>query len=200
MSHFIESISFINGVFKNIEIHNKRINKTHKNYFNLSKDIFLEKEILIPKGLEKNTLYKCRIVYAENIEEISFIPYHPKKIDSICLVYENQINYDYKFKDRTLIENHLQQSNCDEIILVKNEFITDSSYSNLIFFDGKQWITPKNCLLNGVQRQFLLQNNKIIEKEITVNDLQYFSHFKLINALLTIENSAAISTSIIKKD
>ena len=197
MSLFIESIAYTNDSFLNIEFHNERVNKTRKEFFGITQPFFLEKEIQIPKDLQKDTWYKCRIIYAQNILEVKFELYQPKKIESVELVFDNQMDYSFKFKNRTPFENYLKQSPCDEIIIVKNGFITDSSYSNLIFFDGKNWITPKTYLLNGTQRQYLLEKKIITEKEIQVSDLPNFSHFKLINAMLTIEKSPTLVISII---
>jgi 4-amino-4-deoxychorismate lyase len=66
---------------------------------------------------------------------------------------------------------------------VKNNHITDTSYSNLLFLKGKDWFTPSTFLLNGVQRQHLLKKKKIKETEITLQSLSEYSHFQLINAM-----------------
>jgi 4-amino-4-deoxychorismate lyase len=71
---------------------------------------------------------------------------------------------------------------------VKNNHITDTSYSNLIFKKGKDWFTPKSFLLNGVQRQHLLKTKKIKEAEITLQNIHDFSHFQLINAMNNLDD------------
>ncbi len=75
------------------------------------------------------------------------------------------------------------KSKAEEIIIVKNNHITDTSFSNLLFLKGKDWFTPNTYLLNGVQRQHLLKNKKIKEAEITLQNIKQFSHFQIINAL-----------------
>ena len=75
------------------------------------------------------------------------------------------------------------KSKADEIIIVKNNHLTDTSYSNVLFKKGKEWFTPKTYLLNGVQRQNLLKNKKIKEAEITLQNLKEYSHFQIINAM-----------------
>ena len=87
--------------------------------------------------------------------------------------------------------------NEDEIIIVQNGQITDTSYSNLVFFDGEKWITPTTYLLNGTMRQSLLQTKQIIEKPIQVEDLNRFESFKLINAMMDLEESPELPISII---
>ena len=76
-----------------------------------------------------------------------------------------------------------QKSKADEIIIVKNNHLTDTSYSNVLFKKRKEWFTPKTYLLNGVQRQNLLKNKKIKEAEITLQNLKEYSHFQIINAM-----------------
>ena len=71
----------------------------------------------------------------------------------------------------------------EEIIVVKNNHITDTSYTNILFLKGKEWFTPTTYLLNGVMRQHLLHEKKIKETEITLQNIKEFSHFQLINAM-----------------
>ena len=80
-------------------------------------------------------------------------------------------------------DNNTRDSNFD-ILIVKNGLITDTSYSNIILYDGKEWVTPESFLLNGVKRQHLL--NKCIIKEMKVRtvDLKNFKKISLINAML----------------
>ena len=75
------------------------------------------------------------------------------------------------------------KSKAEEIIIVKNNHITDTSFSNLLFLKGKDWFTPATYLLNGVQRQHLLKKKKIKEAEITLQNIREFSHFQLINSM-----------------
>ena len=65
--------------------------------------------------------------------------------------------------------------------------MTDASYSNIILFDGKNWITPETYLLNGVKRQFLLHQKVIKEAKVTIDNLHNFSKIALINAMRDFE-------------
>ena len=60
-----------------------------------------------------------------------------------------------------LNELFAKKGSCDDVIIVRNGLITDSSYANLIFFDGREWITPKVPLLEGTCRARLLASGKI---------------------------------------
>ena len=72
---------------------------------------------------------------------------------------------------------------CDDILIIKNGLITDISFANICFYNGKNWYTPSTPLLKGTCREKLLKQNSIIEKEIGISDLDYFSHFTIINAM-----------------
>lgn len=74
----------------------------------------------------------------------------------------------------------------EELIIVKNGIITDTSYANLVFYNGKEWHTPSRPLLQGTKRQKLIDEGKIKEREIRVHDLKKFTKCSLINAMLDI--------------
>lgn len=94
----------------------------------------------------------------------------------------NSYDYSFKFEDRKEFERMKTKAKTEEIIVVNNNHITDTSYTNILFCKGKEWFTPTTYLLNGVMRQHLLHEKKIKETEITLQNIKEFSHFQLINA------------------
>ena len=87
-----------------------------------------------------------------------------------------------------------------DILIVKKEFITDTSFSNIIFFDGDNWITPSTPLLEGTKRKELLEKNIISEQEIKFSDLKNFKKAILINAMLDFDEIAEIEIKNIFQD
>ena len=71
-----------------------------------------------------------------------------------------------------------------DILIVKKGLITDTSYSNIILYDGKEWVTPESYLLNGVKRQYLLNGCMIKEIKVRPADLKNYQRVSLINAML----------------
>ena len=61
--------------------------------------------------------------------------------------------------------------------------MTDSYYANLAFNKNGLWYTPKSPLLLGTQRAKLIEQGKLIEMHITVNDVRSFEYFKIFNAM-----------------
>jgi 4-amino-4-deoxychorismate lyase len=126
------------------------------------------------------------------------IPYAMSEIASFELVENNSYDYSFKFENRKELEKMKILSKSAEIIIVKNNHITDSSYSNLLFKKGKDWFTPKTYLLNGIQRQSLLKAKKIKEADITLQNLSEYSHFQLINALNEVDDAYSYPVDRIK--
>lgn len=196
MSQFIESICIMNGKARNLEFHQKRMNRSRYKILGLDDEINLAKLILSNK-IPTDGKYKCRIVYDEKIESLEFIPYKIKSVNSVKLIENNQIEYPYKFLDRSAFELIKDSVTEDEILIIKKGQITDTSYSNIVFFDGENWITPTSNLLNGTMRQALLKQGKVVEEEVNPKDLNRFISFKLINAMMDLEESPELDISII---
>jgi 4-amino-4-deoxychorismate lyase len=183
MCLLFETIRIYNGHPMYLEWHEARMNLSRRELWNLHKPLFLIEIIKVPDGL-KTGLVKCKISYDQQMESIAFKNYIKRPVNSLKLLECNDIDYHVKKSDRSILNDLFsRKGTCDEIIIIKNGFITDTSVSNLIFFDGKHWFTPKMPLLNGTCRQRLLNEGKISEMEIRVEDLSHFSGLKLINAM-----------------
>lgn len=182
MFQFIESIKMEDQKIFLLEYHQKRVNETFRQ-FGKETSIDLEK---IFKNLQhdEDGLYKLRIIYdLDRKYTTQLIPYAIPEIDDFQLVENNTIDYSFKYENRKEFSLMKEKARTEEIIIVKNNRVTDTSFSNLLFLKGKEWFTPDTYLLNGVQRQHLLKNKKIKETEITLQNLKEFTHFQIINAL-----------------
>ena len=182
MSRFIESIKIEDQKSFLLDLHQKRVNQTFA-HFGKEGSIDLAK---IFKNLEhdEDGLYKLRIVYdLDKKFTTQLIPYAIPEIENFQLVENNSYDYSFKFEDRKEFERMKTKAKTEEIIVVKNNHITDTSYTNILFLKGKEWFTPTTYLLNGVMRQHLLHEKKIKETEITLQNIKEFSHFQLINAM-----------------
>ncbi|WDT68507.1 aminotransferase class IV [Cloacibacterium sp. TD35] len=182
MSRFIESIKIEDQKAFLLDLHQKRVNQTFA-HFGKEGSIDLAK---IFKNLEhdEDGLYKLRIVYdLDKKFTTQLIPYAIPEIENFQLVENNSYDYSFKFEDRKEFERMKTKAKTEEIIVVKNNHITDTSYTNILFLKGKEWFTPTTYLLNGVMRQHLLHEKKIKETEITLQNIKEFSHFQLINAM-----------------
>ena len=182
MSQFIESIKIEDQEIFLLELHQKRVNTTFSHFGKVgSIDIA---KIFKDLQHDEDGLYKLKITYDLNKNyRTQLIPYAISEIDDFQLVENNGYDYSFKFEDRKEFERMINKAKASEIIIVKNNHITDTSFSNLLFLKGKEWFTPTTYLLNGVQRTHLLKNKKIKEAEITLQNITEYSHFQLINAM-----------------
>jgi 4-amino-4-deoxychorismate lyase len=182
MSRFIESIRFEKGSYQLLEFHQERINATYRKFFPLTIPFHLAAHL--PK-LDFEKTYKVSVVYSNDSIDIEFAEYLKRKVTSLRIIEEDKVDYSFKFEARTKIEQlYVKRHNADDIIIIKKGLVTDSSYANLVFWDGNLWYTPKSHLLNGVKRQYYLRTGLISEKEITLKTLFDYKKVSLINSML----------------
>ena len=140
--------------------------------------------ILKEQELPVEGIYKIRFVYSNHNYMIEILPYQITPIESISCVSADDVEYSYKYAHREALLQLKKEAKTDEVIFVKNGLVTDSSYANLVFFDGTEWVTPTTFLLNGTCRQRLLSERKIKERIIHATDIPSFTHIGLINAMI----------------
>lgn len=183
MSQFIESIKILNGEIFRLTLHQERLDMVccellHNRKINLT-------EIIENQSIPTKGLFKLRILFDQHTHDVEIIPYQLPKITSLKLTETDLPSVFYKSSDREKIRLAFdQKKDCDDVLFLKNNLITDSSYCNVALFDGENWITPQNPLILGTQRKFLLQHNQIKEKDISVNHLSVFQTICLFNALI----------------
>lgn len=183
MSQFIESIRCYNGHLCLLEKHQKRIDQTFTQWGSGRNSLCLER-ILGDVELPQRGEYKIRVIYdMDGNFAIEFYLYKRTMIQDFELVDGSYINYAFKYYDRYFFEKLKSEAEAEEIIILRNNKLTDSSFSNMIFNKKGLWFTPKTYLLNGVQRQCLLESRQVQELEIGVDNLFQFSEFKMINAM-----------------
>jgi 4-amino-4-deoxychorismate lyase len=183
MSRFLESISIIDGQIQRLPWHQHRVDHS-LNAFYKGATLDLYAAIGERARLQKGTV-KCRVLYDFDSCEIQFLEYSPRNIKTLKLVENNEIEYAFKFADRSAINAAFgQRDSHDDILIVKNGKITDSSISNIAFRRDEKWFTPREPLLKGTMRQYLLERGALTEADITARDLLSFHGYKLINALL----------------
>jgi 4-amino-4-deoxychorismate lyase len=176
---FLETIRVEEGRVYNLKWHNLRLNSTRGDFFKNISPLDLREFI---KNPPKSGLYRCRVIYSKDIENIEYIPYTPKIFKSFKIV-DSDINYSYKYLDRRELDG-LRVDGVDEVIVEKGGYLRDTTIANIAFFDGKDWITPKNPLLNGTMRAKLIYEKRLILRDIQSEDLKHFLGFALMNAMI----------------
>ena len=128
--------------------------------------------------------FRCRFEYGENGYHSQTLEYTMPSVNTLKIVDGGSIDYKLKFTDRATLEKLFDlRQGCDDILIVKEGCVTDTSVANLILHDGKKWYTPDTPLLAGTARARWIHNGILTECRIRVKDLENFSSFSLINAL-----------------
>lgn len=175
------------------------MNESRKVLFGCDDEIDLSELLQAWTPNNQKGLQKCRIKYANEIIEIGFFPYTFPKINSLKILVDNDIDYSFKYDDRSALNLlYKQRETCDDILIIKNGLITDTSYANILFYNGKDWLTPEKPLLKGTQRAKLLSEEKIKTADIRLEDLKYFTNARLINAMIRFEDEVDIPIHKIK--
>lgn len=160
----------------NLSYHKKRIQNT------VGLNISLEEYIYPPS----DKLLKCKVIYDDTgVIDISYDSYVPKKINNFKLVYDDDIIYNKKSINRIELDKLLEyKDDEDEIIIVKNGLLTDTSIANIAIYYENGWITPRLPLLEGTCRARLVDAAKIKEKDITVDMLKSSKKIATLNAMV----------------
>ena len=183
MYRFFESIQLNNGEFKLLALHQERVKRTMLDYFPGKKVIYLY-DVLLRTAFPSVGVYKCRIVYNTEIRGIEYTRYIKRDIRSLKLVVTTIESVPYKKEDRCeLNASFALRGECDEIILVKDGLLTDTSFSNIALFDGLNWYTPRIPLIYGVNRSQLLLDGILLERDISPSELMNFKLISLFNAM-----------------
>lgn len=193
MSPYIETISLQEGVLRNLPYHQARFERTRLRELGLSRHPMLEEIIQVPGGLDRGWL-KCRVLYGEDIERIEYEPHIRRRINSLKLVYSDKIDYTSKKANRSELQKlYAERGSCDDILIVKEDCLSDSFYANTAFWDGTGWFTPDTPLLEGTMRAFLLDQNLLREARIRIEDLVKYSKVRLINAMNDLQEGPEIT-------
>ena len=182
---FTEAIRMEDGKLHNLNYHQKRIDATLRRFWhNEHNDINLQSAL--SHIMPQDDIYKIHIEYnGEGISEITQSEYKIRDIRSLRLVNADNAEYSYKYADRSALMK-LQQSrqDSDEVIIVRNGCLTDTSYSNIALHNKHGWFTPDKPLLPGSMRQSLIDQGLLSAIDIKPEHLHNYDTICLINAMM----------------
>lgn len=174
---YIETIKIKNGALLNLRYHQLRIFRTVGVIFDL--------EVIVPNEFHCGVV-KYRVVYDERgIIERTFSHYTLPIIRTLQMVECSEIDYRFKYEDRSAIEHLIsKKGDCDDVMILKNGTVTDSSFCNIVFEHKGVLSTPKQPLLKGTKRQLLLDSGIIEERDIDMKFVAESEHIYLVNAMI----------------
>lgn len=173
---YFETIKCEDYEVVDLHYHEKRVANTIGLNINLNEYIYPPSE----------DLFRCKLIYnEEGILNIDFFSYKKRDIKTFKIVSCNNIEYNKKYLNRDSITRLFEnKENCDEIIIVKNGLITDTSIANIALYYENRWLTPKKPLLKGTTRQKYLDSKQIQEYDLTLDILYKSEKIALMNAMI----------------
>jgi len=178
---FLETIKAVDGVLFHIEYHQRRYEAVLQSY-----GITQKRELAAILDAPQEGLYRCRVVYdLEGNITCSYHPYSKRNISRLKLLFADELEYSKKYANRDALDAlFAQREACDDVVIVKNGLLCDTTIANIALFDTQQWVTPKTPLLEGTTRERLLESGFLISKDIGVEDLQEYTQIALMNAMI----------------
>lgn len=170
----------------NLDYHQKRVNQTLKHFYGNKSHLDLY-QIIENINLNDN-LSKLRISYDDLNYNYTIEPYKRRNIEKLIPVFDDKIEYRFKYEDRNCFTAHLHNirlkyGDLAEPLYIVDGYVTDTSFSNVAFFDGHKWVTPSTYLLKGTKREELIKSGLLIEKDILFKDINRFEKVSLINSM-----------------
>ncbi|BCX78622.1 hypothetical protein LBC_00840 [Campylobacter sp. 19-13652] len=141
--------------------------------------------LAISQSTHQAALQRAKLIYTVNGELVSceLSPYKPRQIASIRLI-NSDIDYSKKWLDRSEIDALFAlKGRCDEVLVVKDGLISDTSIANVAVLIGGKWLTPKTPLLRGTCRDRLVGQRLIKPANIDVKSLLEARGFAVLNAM-----------------
>ncbi|MEP6646094.1 MAG: aminotransferase class IV family protein [Saprospiraceae bacterium] len=197
MKQFLETICIRDGEPQHLEWHQRRVNATLQNFYPVHHHAWLLESCLdVPPEFQKG-LVRCRIVYDVHVLSIHYFLYIPKIINSLKVVEGSAgMDYRYKYSDRTTIEElYNLRADADDILIIKDGWVTDTSIANIAFHKNGRWYTPVIPLLAGTTWKRLIVTGILIPKPIHQTEIMSFDFFKTINSMNDWDQSLACPVS-----
>lgn len=183
MSPLLETICIRDGKALHLEYHRQRMQHS-------SQILFPGYHPPDPEDLLKNIdthslqgTLRWRIIYGPGKLLNEIMPYTYKSVRTLKLV-ETSIDYSHKFANRDSLDSlYKQRDSADDVLLIKDGRITDTTIANIVFLKDGKLFTPDQPLLMGTAIRRILDEGKVMAMRICPKDIAQSEAFWLVNAL-----------------
>lgn len=172
-----ETIKVSNFEIQNIGYHIKRAKRS------ICEELKFDMQEVI--NVTNNGTFRVKVIYDElgNFIETQIFEYKKREIKTLKLI-NSEINYDKKFLNRKPLDDiFAMREDCDDVLIVKNGLITDTTIANIAIYSKERWITPQKPLLRGTVRERLIEKKFLKEQDIKTDDLLKAEKIALMNAM-----------------
>lgn len=176
----LETICCVDGTARNLSYHQNRLDHSLK-YLGIPHRFDLVSLITPPV----DGLYRCRFVYGDSDYSIDYIPYCPRPIVSLKPVNADHLEYSLKYTDRENLNSLFElRGECDDVLIVRNGYLTDTTIANIALYIDNKWITPQSPLLEGTTRARLLDEGFLSTAPLRLSDVPRASKVAIFNAMI----------------
>ncbi len=176
-----ETIHIQDGKALHLSYHNDRCNRSRKLLFGARGRIDLTEHL---RDLPTKGLYRAKVIYdAKNIHT-TYTLYRPKKIARVRLL-ETALNYSHKYLDRKALNQALTQyPDFDEMLFAREGLLTDTTIANIALRQAGIWYTPARPMLPGTTRARLLDEGRIVLRDMPASTIAAYDGLALMNAMI----------------
>ena len=176
-----ETIHIQDGKALHLSYHNDRCNRSRKLLFGAKDSINLA---VCLQDLPAKGCYRAKVIYdAKNIHT-TYTLYRPKKIAQIQLC-ETDLKYPHKYLDRQALDQALAgYSDGDEILFTRQGLLTDTTIANVALRQAGIWYTPATPMLPGTTRARLLDEGRIVLRDMPASTIAAYDGLALMNAMI----------------
>ncbi|MDD5211002.1 MAG: aminotransferase class IV [Sulfuricurvum sp.] len=175
-----ETIRCEDGIAAHLDYHQKRLTSSLQC---LGSKILFDLQALITPP--KIGVYRCRFVYNADSYRIEYHPYTLRKMTSLRLVIDDAIHYPLKYTHRDGLNSLFEHRDaCDDVLIVKNGILKDTTIANIALLIDGQWFTPQTPLLYGTTRARLINEDFLIPAVLTPNDISNARKIAIMNAMV----------------
>ena len=181
---FFETIALVDGKPRHLDYHNRRYHRTMELNFGADPQFDLSDCMPAPESVGW-PLARCRVDYGERIKSVACFEYAPRRLKRFKLVIADEADYSFKSADRKQLDDlYAERGKADEIIIVRDGKLTDTSIANIALLIKGSWLTPAAPLLQGTTRERLLEEKLLVRADITPDDLAKCQGFAVCNAMV----------------
>jgi 4-amino-4-deoxychorismate lyase len=175
-----ETIRCEDGIAAHLNYHQKRLTSSLQCLG--SKILFDLQTLITPPQVG---VYRCRFIYDADSYRIEYHPYTSRVISSLQLVVDNTVHYPLKYTHRDELNSLFERrGTCDDIIIIKDGILKDTTIANIALQIDGQWLTPQTPLLYGTTRARLIDENLLIPAILTLNDIPHARKVAIMNAMV----------------
>lgn len=184
MHPFIETICIEAGRACSLDRHNARMNRTRAVFYPDAPPLDLAHLLHTLPSLPMQR-HKWRVPYGLDFGLHELTPYAVNPPRTLRLVACDEVDYTHKRADRSALAAVLVHAQgADDVLIVKQGLLTDTSIANIALCIDGNWFTPERPLLPGTTRERLLEEGLLQTAPLTPDSLCLCTRIRLFNALV----------------